>query len=287
MQIQYTCGILYSGDYMENEISFGDRLLSFRHTATENPNPQNAEFKSHSHATFEVFYFLCGKARYAVEGNIYLLKRGSVLIMASGQTHNLLLEPCAKYERTVMQIDPAALPVQFETVSRYIFSGHNYFELSHSQQVWFEETCAFISSCEKNSDLLAHFLPLLFAMLSTNIKSGSHIQDEAVTRTINYINENLSSELSLDSIAESVYFSKAFINRRFREIMGCSVWDYVVRRRIFSAREKIFSDGNITAAFENSGFLDYSSFFRAYKKVVGLSPRDDLKNHREIKKPTV
>lgn len=272
---------------MENEISFGNRLLSYRHTVTENPNPQDTAFKSHSHSTVEFFYFLCGKAKYAVEGNIYTLKRGSVLIMASGQTHNLLLEPCAKYERTVLQIDPAALPNQFEGINRYIFSGHNYFELSYSQQIWFEESCAFISSYESRADLLTYFLPLLFAMLSTNIRSGSHIQDETVTKTINFINDNLSSELSLDGIAQSVYFSKAFINRRFREIMGCSVWDYVVRRRIFTAREKIFSDGNIIAAFETSGFLDYSSFFRAYKKVVGLSPRDDLKKHKEASKPTV
>ena len=269
---------------MENEISFGNKLLSFRHTSTINPNPRDAAFKSHSHGTVEVFCFICGNAKYAIEGNIYSLRRGSVLIMASGQTHNLLLEPCSKYERTVLQVDPAALPVRSGSIVRYISSGQNYFELSEPQQVWLEESFNFISASENRIDLLGYFMPLFFAMLSTSIRSDRHIQDEVVAKTIGFINENLSTRLNLETVAESVYFIQAFINRKFREIMGCSVWNYVIRRRIFTARERIFSGIDITTAFEESGFLDYSSFFRAYKKTVGLSPRDDLKNHKGIKK---
>lgn len=123
-------------------------------------------------------------------------------------------------------------------------------------------------------------------MISTKLSSinDSNSEDDIVAKTINYINKNISSDLSLDSIATSVYFSKAVINRKFHEIMGCTVWDYVMRRRIFTARQKIFADDNITAAFEESGFKDYSSFFRSYKKIIGVSPSKDLKSYKTIKK---
>ena len=60
-------------------------------------------------------------------------------------------------------------------------------------------------------------------------------------------------------------------------MMGCTVWEYVIRRRIYSARQRLFLGGNVTDAYQKSGFNDYSSFFRAYKKVVGISPSEDLK----------
>ena len=62
--------------------------------------------------------------------------------------------------------------------------------------------------------------------------------------------------------------------------MGCTVWEYVVRRRIYSSRQRLFFSGSVTDAFENSGFNDYSSFFRAYKRIIGVSPSEDLKNHK-------
>ena len=272
------------------QIAFGNGLIFFKKATTSNPRQNDVMFRSHSHNTVEIYCFLKGDARFVVEGNIYTLKTGSVLLMASGQTHNLLIDACRVYERTVIQIAPAALPRQFENISGYLYGGCNFFELTRREQDWFEESCSLIINAGEDAriNLLASFLPLLFTMLSAKLSTagGSHYEDDIVTRTIGYINKNLSSDLSLNSISSAVYFSKAAINRKFREIMGCTVWDYVLRRRIFTARRRIFETDNITAAFEESGFGDYSSFFRAYKKIVGMSPNKDLKAYKAMKRET-
>ena len=128
-------------------------------------------------------------------------------------------------------------------------------------------------------NLISSFASMIFGLLSTKLARVTQpkIEDDIIKKTINYINKNLSNELSLEIIANALFCSKVTLNRKFREIMGCTVWEYVIRRRIYSARQRLFLGGNVTDAYQKSGFNDYSSFFRSYKKVIGISPSEDIK----------
>ena len=260
---------------------YRDDSLYMHHTLTLDPAIDDLSFKSHSHNMVEVYYFLRGNARFVVEGNIFPLERGNIMVMASGQTHNLLLEPSAVYERMALLIDTATIPKEYENISEQIVGGNNLFNLTKAEQTWFEESFSLIMrvSEDMQKSLIFNFSSMIFALLSTKINRNvdMYIEDDLIKKTINYINKNLSNELSLDIIANALYCSKASLNRKFREIMGCTLWEYVTRRRIFSARQRLFLGGSVTDAYEKSGFSDYSSFFRAYKKLIGISPTEDLK----------
>lgn len=260
---------------------YRDDSLYLHHTLTLQPATDDFSFKSHSHNMVEIYYFLRGNARFVVEGNIFPLERGNILVMASGQTHHLLLEPSAVYERMALLIDTAAVPREFESLSEQIYDGCNLFELTKAEQTWFEESFSLVTKVQEDmqKNLIFSFASMVFSMLSTKLirAADNRIENNIIKKTINYINKNLSNELSLDIIANALYCSKASLNRKFREIMGCTVWEYVVRRRIFNARQRLFLGGSVTDAYEKSGFCDYSSFFRAYKKIIGVSPSEDIK----------
>lgn len=260
---------------------YRDNTTYLHHTLTIDPATDDVSFKSHSHNMVEVYYFLRGNARFVVEGNIFTLERGNVLVMASGQTHHLLLEPSVAYERMALLIDTAAAPPEYEALSDKIYEGANLFELDKREQIWFEESFLMItkSAEDMQKNLIYSFASMIFGLLSNKLSHTTEpkVEDDIIKKTVNYINKNLSSELNLEIIANALYCSKVTLNRKFREIMGCTVWEYVVRRRIYSARQRLILGGNISDAYEKSGFNDYSSFFRAYKKVVGISPSEDLK----------
>lgn len=271
------------GDSMKKKKLFvyRDDNTYLHHTLTLDPTTDDLTFKSHSHNMVEVYYFLRGNARFVIEGNIFTLERGNVLVMASGQTHHLLLEPSTAYERMALLIDSAAVPPEYESLIEQVYHGANLFELTKREQIWFEESFAFItkSSEDVQKNLVSSFASMVFSLLSTKLKhiNEPQIEDDIIKKTINYINKNLSKELSLQIIADALYCSRVTLNRKFREIMGCTVWEYVIRRRIYSARQRLFLGGSVTDAYQKSGFNDYSSFFRAYKKVIGISPAEDLK----------
>ncbi len=272
-----------TGDSMKKKKLFvyRDDNTYLHHTLTLDPTTDDLSFKSHSHNMVEVYYFLRGNARFVVEGNIFSLERGNILVMASGQTHHLLLEPSTAYERMALLIDTAAVPPEYESLNEQIYNGANFFELTKREQIWFEESFAFITklSGDVQKNIVCSFASMVFSLLSTKLKHINEplVEDDIIKKTINYINKNLSKELSLQKIADSLYCSKASLNRKFREIMGCTVWEYVIRRRIYAARQRLFLGGSVTDAYEKSGFCDYSSFFRAYKKLIGVSPSEDLK----------
>ena len=53
-----------------------------------------------------------------------------------------------------------------------------------------------------------------------------------------------------------------------------SVHQYIVKKRIAACREAILSGEKISEVYEMFGFTDYSSFFRAFKKEYGMSPKE-------------
>ena len=272
-----------NGDNMKKKKLFVYRDSSsyLHHTLTLDPATDDFTFKSHSHNMVEVYYFLRGNARFVVEGNVFPLERGNILVMASGQTHHLLLEPSVAYERMALLIDTAAVPPEYEALSEQIYEGANLFSLEKKEQIWFEESFAVITKAPEDmqKNLVFSFATMIFGLLSTKLSriTEPKVENDIIKKTVNYINKNLSQELSLDTIANALFISRVSLNRKFREMMGCTVWEYVIRRRIYSARQRLFLGGSVTDAYQKSGFNDYSSFFRAYKKIVGISPSEDLK----------
>jgi len=283
LQKETYCAILKTGDYMKKKILFDyrDDILYLHHTLTLDPATDDFSFKSHSHNMVEVYYFLRGNAHFVVEGDIFNLERGNVLVMASGQTHHLLLEPSVVYERMALLIDTASVPASFDSLQEKLYRGAHHFVLTKNEQTWFEESFALIGkvAADVRQSAALSFANMVFSLLFTKLTpmTEPNIHDDSIKKAINYINKNLANPLSLESISGALYCSKGSLNRKFREIMGCTVWEYVIRRRIYSARQYLSLGGSLSDAYQKSGFCDYSSFFRAYKKVVGISPSADMK----------
>ena len=257
--------------------------LYLHHTLSPEPDPNDFSFKSHSHNMVEIYYFLRGNARFAIEGNVYELVPGTVTVMACGQTHNLLLSDSAPYERIALLLDPSTLSPEYDLLDEAIHTGNSLFRLTSSEQIWFQESIRIIQSASEDTrhPLIKHFAAAVFTLLAskpgTQERKTADIETPAVKSVIEYINRHLADDLSLDIIAKALYSNKVSLNRKFHEIMGCSIWEYILRRRTFAARQRLYFSGSISDAFEHSGFHDYSTFFRAYKKYVGLSPSEDLK----------
>ena len=101
--------------------------------------------------------------------------------------------------------------------------------------------------------------------------------DKQILEIIDYINNNLESDLTNESLAERFYLSKYYLMHKFKSETGYTLHNYIVQKRLIRAVELIKSGVPVIKATENSGFNDYTSFLRAYKKRYNSSPKDIIK----------
>ena len=93
---------------------------------------------------------------------------------------------------------------------------------------------------------------------------------------IDHVNAHLTENLTLNDIASHFFISKNNLNANFKKFLGSTVMDYVRYKRIILAKQAMAAGESAMSATLQSGFTDYSSFYRAYVKYEGTSPRTNM-----------
>lgn len=96
-----------------------------------------------------------------------------------------------------------------------------------------------------------------------------------------YVEENYTSRITLDDIAEKLHANRSYLSRLYKERRGINLFDDILRLRIEKAKEYMEStDWKIYEISEAVGFDDTGYFSRVFKKYSGMSPKE-YKNRRK------
>jgi AraC-like DNA-binding protein len=95
-----------------------------------------------------------------------------------------------------------------------------------------------------------------------------------VLKTIDYIERNLSNDLSLDEISRSVNYSKYHLSRMFSEKVGYTIYKYIQMRRLTIAAKKLVStDKSIIEISLEANYDSQQSFTHAFRVIYNQSPQ--------------
>ncbi len=98
----------------------------------------------------------------------------------------------------------------------------------------------------------------------------------AIVRARSFIEDHSDEELSLAAVAQVVNMSATYFSEKFKEVAGINFVDYVARTRVEKARNLLKNPNlRISEIAFDVGFRSLSQFNRAFKQVVGESPRDE------------
>ena len=87
------------------------------------------------------------------------------------------------------------------------------------------------------------------------------------------IDGSIGKRFRLNAFSRQVGYSPAHLIRRFREAFGCSPYEYLMQRRIETARQLLsFSRKSVKEIAEMLGFADQYSFSGSFKARTGVSP---------------
>ena len=255
---------------------------SFGYVHSKDTPPRQQDFILHNHREYEILIFLKGNAEFIVEGNVYELSPMDIIITRPDEMHYILLTNSKVYERIVFHIDASFFEnVEYKKYLEIFLnrkSGEGNLikkETAKSAEVF--DTIVrlenYMREEEKDNSLVIRCVMTELLHQLNNMKfSDGRVQNQTVKNVINYINEHLGEDLSLDLLANEFFVSKHHLCRSFKICTGFTVNRYITYRRIMLTKELHRNGKSLSEASSEAGFSDYSNFYRAYVKETGYSP---------------
>jgi len=118
------------------------------------------------------------------------------------------------------------------------------------------------------------------ATLKPKIGNGG-LTREKLVRAVEYIQDQLDTELTVSGIAQAVGMSPNYFGKLFKESTGQAPHQYIVEARVKKAKELLTTGKfTISEAAHRVGFVDQSHLTRHFKRVFGLPPKRLLSRRR-------
>lgn len=256
-------------------------------------NDQNlSKVNLHMHNYYEFYFFLEGSVSIQIDRELYQLSPGDLILVPPNISHRPVIHTKdSPYRRFVFWISEEycryllSLSPDYGYLMEYVQINRNY--IFHNDPITFHAIQAKLirlleeihGNCfgkEAQISLLVNDLVLHLNRLIYHRKNPRRMREDCTLyqNLTAYIEDHLEEDLSLDVLAKNFFVSKYHIAHIFKENLGMSVHQYITKKRLILCREAIRGNMSITEACQTFGFGDYSSFYRAFKKEYGMSPRD-------------
>lgn len=94
-----------------------------------------------------------------------------------------------------------------------------------------------------------------------------------INSTVDFIREHHHQRLTVEDLADQAGLSPRQLHRKFRDVFGLSVQDFLIKTRIQAASDALLhSDLSIAQIATDFGFCDQSAFTQLFRKHTGLTP---------------
>ena len=240
------------------------------------------DFSYHYHDFHKIIVFISGKVTYHIEGKAYHLKPRDILLVSQGAIHKPEIDPSVPYERYIFWIRDDLSCQELNTCFQK--ANDRSFNLVRADSALQERLLPEIEQTLQNKHfgdtvlrnaLFTQFMIYInriFLRTSSSPDEKTYSSDTQVEQLLKYINRNLSENLSIDQLANRFFFSKYHMMRKFKNETGYTIHNYITSKRLLMARSLISQGMPVMKAAQASGFHDYTTFVRAYKKQFGKAP---------------
>ncbi|WP_017211535.1 AraC family transcriptional regulator [Clostridium beijerinckii] len=254
---------------------------------------KNQEFEFHYHDFNKIIIFLSGKVTYLIEGKAYNLKPWDILLVNNHDVHKPIIDSSEIYERIIIwansdfienhNYENCDLSTCFRLANEKSF---NLIRLNSKLQdnikFIIDSLMTSFNSQDFGSKLLSNslFIQLLVYLNRVHV-NNMYINDEAslkydkqIEKILKYINNNLSENLSTETLSQKFYISKYYLMHKFKKETGYTLHNYVNQKRLLMAKDLIISGEQITKVYLQCGFNDYTCFLRSFKNLFKKSPSE-------------
>ncbi len=250
------------------------------------------EFAYHYHDFHKVVIFISGKVVYHIEGKAYQLRPWDILLVNRHAIHRSEIDPSVPYERFILWIQNDILWQELlKCFQKANDRNYNLIRLNSALQEKMKDILFELETSTKSDgygkEILTQSLFLQFMVYLNRIflekqyifDKKSYTFDSQIACILQYINHNLKEDLSVETLSARYYVSKYHLMRKFKQETGYTLHNYIVNKRLLMARTLISNGMPVTKAAQESGFAEYSTFSRAYRKQFKTNPSEELPHY--------
>lgn len=224
------------------------------------------------HPHHEIIYYIDGDATFISRNSCTVLKKNTLIFVPKGFFHNFNIKQQDKYVRLTISFPD--IPILDEV-------------LMEVRDIIVTRTADVINFAEaiiKNVDgepftsqalsIYASFLSLMSELTKHQSPSPPPQSDKNIlSRCIAFIDEHFTENIAVSDLAKKYFVSKSFLFTEFNKSFGISIHKYITQRRMIYAKRLLDEGKKPTDVYSLCGYSDYSTFFKAYTKRFGQSPK--------------
>ena len=123
--------------------------------------------------------------------------------------------------------------------------------------------------------LFMTYLLRICKQLQENTEHAIKTISPEIEKVVHYIHENLTEDISLDTLSDIAGFEKNYFLRKFKKQLHCTPMVYIREKRLEKAKELLsFSDMNITQIAMATGFKSIHYFSKVFYEDMSIRPLD-------------
>lgn len=254
---------------------------------------------SHVHNDFEIAMLLSGKGITTIETIHYKMEPGDIVFINSGEKHSyqaLSEDNFINKEEFVsntplfliLQISNHFLREYFPSIRNTLFQSGNVNDYIPSEakplaikyllnlaKIYFEAKPFYeYDLVSKLSILLKNmYLKVPFKIVTAEEKDRLKAKSDRIQRIMSYIDENFSSQIRLEDIAEIENITSTHASHIFKDSFGISFQEYVNMKRLEQSILLMNTDKTLIDIAYESGFSDPKYMTKMFKKYFNCTPK--------------
>ena len=260
---------------------YNDSSITYNHSCFLNLKWTGIEPQTHD--GYELIYLKNGDITYLIDGKSYRVKKNSLIITRPGKRHIVLFNSPEIYERYDIILDENAVHMPFLQripdnidvlkLSEYqktaeLFSKMDYYYKYFSGDDYKQLLINLVNEILCNAAIISEHA-------ENSVPTSGYTENPIITAAIEYIENNIGVAFTLEELADELFISKSYLHQIFCEYLKISPQRYISGKRLMLIQKEIRSGQKPTQAYLKYGFSDYSTFYRAYKKLFGYSPSEE------------
>lgn len=116
---------------------------------------------------------------------------------------------------------------------------------------------------------------ILLSYFLKHAKPKAIIEDKRIANVLQYVKEHIAESITVEDMADRACLTKSYLIRLFRQYIGITPLQYVIRKKIHHAQNLLLgTDLTVMQVADAVGITDVSYFIRLFRKNLGFTPQE-------------